>query len=463
MPEGIRDTSAQDVRIEQSHHRWRWLRWALPLAALTTALILLVSVLATWLDAEASVSSDRIRTAQVSLGDLVRDLNVQGRVVAAVSPTLYSPATGTVTLEVQPGDAVENGQALAMIDSPGLRAAHLQEQSTLDRLNAELEREKIQARKAQVKSRQTIDLAQVKLTAAEREMRDIRGRDIGMIFQEPMTSLNPVLTVERQLTETLEEHLDVSREAARDRAVFLLEKVGITAAASRLKQYPHQLSGGLRQRVMIAMGLMCAPALIIADEPTTALDVTIQAQILDLLVELGHRRGVGLIFITHNIAAVAQSIREYWDQHGRGDKLLLSFHCLPKQNLLKGGPYHCQCHKSARLVAEAVEADVELLTDAWHDAGHDLLGDLEARGGVGARRRGRQPHAAVRNQDQRESTGVTLRCQWRVCGQRADFPVAELELSGHGLVRHGLKTFIGVISGRHQVLPLVGERFFEAG
>jgi len=171
MPEGIRDTSAQDVRIEQHHHRWRWLRWALPLAAVSIALILLISALATWLDAEASVSSDRIRTAEVSLGDLVRDLNVQGRVVAAVSPTLYSPATGTVTLEVQPGDAVENGQALATIDSPSLRAAYLQEQSTLDRLNAELEREKIQARKAQVKSRQTIDLAQVKLTAAEREMR----------------------------------------------------------------------------------------------------------------------------------------------------------------------------------------------------------------------------------------------------------------------------------------------------
>lgn len=171
MPEAIRDTSAQDVRIERPRRRWRWLRWALPLVAGSAAVVLLVSTLGTWLDADASVSSDRIRTAVVSRGDLVRDLNVQGRVVAAVSPTLYSPATGTVTLAAQPGDAVETGQALATIDSPELRAAHLQELATLDRLNAELEREKIQARKALVKGRQTIDLAQVELTAAEREMR----------------------------------------------------------------------------------------------------------------------------------------------------------------------------------------------------------------------------------------------------------------------------------------------------
>ena len=171
MPEGIRDTSAQDVRIEKAPHRWRWLRWALPLAVLATLATLFASTLSTWLDAEASVSADRVRVAVVNRGDLIRDLNVQGRVVAAVSPTLYSPATGTATLSVLPGDAVETGQPLATIDSPELRAEFLQEQSTLDRLTAELEREKIQARKAQVKSRQTIDLAQVKLTAAEREMR----------------------------------------------------------------------------------------------------------------------------------------------------------------------------------------------------------------------------------------------------------------------------------------------------
>ncbi len=171
MPEGIRDTSAQDVRIEHTGARWRHLKWAVPALIVAAALAALASGLSNWLDAEASVSADRIRVATVNRGDLVRDLNVQGRVVAAVSPTLYSPATGTVTLEVLPGDAVTTGQVLAVIDSPEVRAEHLQELSTLDRLNAELEREKIQARKAQVKSRQTIDLAQVKLTAAEREMR----------------------------------------------------------------------------------------------------------------------------------------------------------------------------------------------------------------------------------------------------------------------------------------------------
>mgnify|MGYP001822302271 CR=1 FL=1 len=171
MPEGIRDTSAQDVRIENTGARWRHLKWAVPALVAAAVLAALASGLSTWLNAEASVSADRIRIATVSRGDLVRDLNVQGRVVAAVSPTLYSPATGTVSLEVLPGDSVTIGQVLAVIDSPEVRAEHLQELSTLDRLNAELEREKIQARKAQVKSRQTIDLAQVKLTAAEREMR----------------------------------------------------------------------------------------------------------------------------------------------------------------------------------------------------------------------------------------------------------------------------------------------------
>ncbi|MEE4218847.1 MAG: HlyD family efflux transporter periplasmic adaptor subunit [Xanthomonadales bacterium] len=170
MPEGIRDTSAQDVQIEKPG-RWRKLKRLIPLLVLAPVLVLLSNALSNWLNAEASVSADRIRTAVVGRGDLVRDLNVQGRVVAAVSPTLYSPATGTVTLQVMPGDAVVTGQVLATIDSPEVRAEFMQEQSTLDRLNAEREREKIQARKAQVKSQQTIDLARVKLTAAEREMR----------------------------------------------------------------------------------------------------------------------------------------------------------------------------------------------------------------------------------------------------------------------------------------------------
>lgn len=170
MPEGIRDTSAQDVILEHPR-RSAWLKWLLPAAALVVVGILLLSALSNWLSAEASISSDRIRVATVERGDLIRDLNVQGRVVAAVSPTLYSPATGTVTLEAQPGDEVTVDQVLAVVDSPEVRSLFLQEQSTLDRLQAELEREKIQARKAQVKSQQVIDLAEVKLTAAEREMR----------------------------------------------------------------------------------------------------------------------------------------------------------------------------------------------------------------------------------------------------------------------------------------------------
>ena len=170
MHEGIRDTSAQDVLLEKNN-RLGWLKWAVGGLAGLSIIFVVGSTLSTWMSAEASVSADRIRTAVVSRGDLVRDLNVQGRVVAAVSPTLYSPATGTVTLEVLPGDSVSIGQVLATIDSPEVRSEFLQEQSTLDSLSAELEREKIQARKAKVKSQQTIDLAQVKLTAAEREMR----------------------------------------------------------------------------------------------------------------------------------------------------------------------------------------------------------------------------------------------------------------------------------------------------
>ena len=138
------------------------------------------------------------------------------------------------------------------------------------------------------------------------EMRQVRGGDIGMIFQEPMTSLNPVLTIGRQITETLEQHRGADRAAARRRAVELLGLVGIADPARRLVQYPHQLSGGMRQRIMIAIALACEPKLIIADEPTTALDVTIQAQILELMKELTHRLDVALIIITHNLGVVAR-------------------------------------------------------------------------------------------------------------------------------------------------------------
>ncbi len=141
---------------------------------------------------------------------------------------------------------------------------------------------------------------------SESEIRHVRGNKIAMIFQEPMTSLNPVLTIGRQITETLELHMKMNRRAATDRAVELLTMVGIPDARARIGDYPHQFSGGMRQRVMIAMALSCDPKLLLADEPTTALDVTIQAQILDILTRLTHELGTAVIIITHNLGVVAR-------------------------------------------------------------------------------------------------------------------------------------------------------------
>src|SRR4029077_16801613 len=138
------------------------------------------------------------------------------------------------------------------------------------------------------------------------EMRQIRGGESGMVFQEAMTSLNPVLTIGRQINEAIQQHRGADRGAAERRAVELLELVGIADPRRRLKQYPHQLSGGMRQRVMIAIAIACDPKLIIADEPTTALDVTIQAQILELMNGLTRRLNVALIIITHNLGVVAR-------------------------------------------------------------------------------------------------------------------------------------------------------------
>ena len=137
------------------------------------------------------------------------------------------------------------------------------------------------------------------------ELRTIRGKEIAMIFQDPMTSLNPVLTIGRQLRESLETHFDLDKGEVERRAAELLDRVGIPSAKMRLKDYPHQFSGGMRQRAMIAMALACEPKLLIADEPTTALDVTIQAQILDLLRELVAERNTALILITHDLGVVA--------------------------------------------------------------------------------------------------------------------------------------------------------------
>jgi len=144
------------------------------------------------------------------------------------------------------------------------------------------------------------------LKLSNAEIRDVRGRDIAMIFQEPMTSLNPVFSVGRQLTETLLRHTDMKVSQANERALELLIQVGISDPERRLEQYPHHLSGGMRQRVMIAMALACDPKLIIADEPTTALDVTIQAQILELMKGLSERLGVAQLIITHNLGVVAR-------------------------------------------------------------------------------------------------------------------------------------------------------------
>ncbi len=143
------------------------------------------------------------------------------------------------------------------------------------------------------------------LRLSDRELRRIRGKEIAMIFQDPMTSLNPVLTVGRQIREAIETHLGLDRRAARRRVVELLDQVGIPAAKDRASDYPHQFSGGMRQRAMIAMALACEPKLLIADEPTTALDVTIQAQILDVLRELVAGRDTALILITHDLGVVA--------------------------------------------------------------------------------------------------------------------------------------------------------------
>lgn len=151
---------------------------------------------------------------------------------------------------------------------------------------------------------ETVDIAQ--LNPAGRQIRAIRGKDIAMIFQEPMSSFSPLYTIGSHICEAILEHEKISKKAARTMAIDLLAKVGIANPARRVDQYPHELSGGMRQRAMIAIAISCNPALLIADEPTTALDVTIQAQILDLMRSLQEEFGMSILFITHNLGAVAQ-------------------------------------------------------------------------------------------------------------------------------------------------------------
>ncbi len=140
---------------------------------------------------------------------------------------------------------------------------------------------------------------------SEKDMEKVRGKDIAMIFQDPMTSLNPTMTIGKQIMEPIIKHQGFSKEDARKRAIELIELVGISDAEKRFKQYPHQFSGGMRQRIVIAISLACNPKVLIADEPTTALDVTIQAQILELIKDLQEKTGVAVIFITHDLGVVA--------------------------------------------------------------------------------------------------------------------------------------------------------------
>ncbi len=154
------------------------------------------------------------------------------------------------------------------------------------------------------------------MEASDEQVRRLRGREIAMVFQEPMTSLNPVKSIGFQLTEGMQLNLGLTQKQADERALDLLNQVGISDAKSRLKQYPHQLSGGMRQRVMIAIALACKPKLILADEPTTALDVTIQAQILALMSRLCRENGVGLVLITHNLGIVARHAKRVVVMYG---------------------------------------------------------------------------------------------------------------------------------------------------
>ena len=179
----------------------------------------------------------------------------------------------------------------------------------------------------------------------EEEARKLRGRDIAMIFQDPMTSLNPVLTIGTQLEEAIKVHEDISGSAARKRAAELLDMVGIPSPKERLHDYPHQFSGGMRQRVMIAMALSCRPKLLIADEPTTALDVTVQAQILDLLKRLKHELNMAIILISHDLGVIASVCDEvavmYAGQvieQGSADELFYNVHHPYTKGLLDSLP-----------------------------------------------------------------------------------------------------------------------------
>ena len=219
-------------------------------------------------------------TALLEIEDLCVDFPTGGGVLRAVDGLNLTVHEGEVlglVGESGSGKSVSMLAALGLVDAPG-----------------------------QVRARRLRVAGQDLLALKPRERQRLLGRDVAMIFQDPTTSLNPCLTVGFQLIETLRWHLAMDRKAARQRAIELLEQVGIPSPERRMNDYPHQLSGGMNQRVMIAMAIACNPRLLIADEPTTALDVTIQAQILDLLRQLQRERGMALVMITHNMGVVAE-------------------------------------------------------------------------------------------------------------------------------------------------------------
>jgi peptide/nickel transport system ATP-binding protein len=190
------------------------------------------------------------------------------------------------------------------------------------------------------------------LALSEEEMRRVRGNEIAMVFQEPMTSLNPVLTIGDQIAEALLFHRGLSGAAARTEVLHILERVRIPAARERIDDYPHQFSGGMRQRVMIAMALACRPKVLIADEPTTALDVTVQAQILDLIRSLQHEFGMAVLFITHDLGVVAEI----------ADRVLV--HVAGQQG--RGGIGHrAVCQPARQLHAVAGRGGAPARLDAW--------------------------------------------------------------------------------------------------
>jgi peptide/nickel transport system ATP-binding protein len=216
-------------------------------------------------------------------------LEVRGLSIAFASPTGYTPVTRDVSFSIAPGERLgvvgESGCGKSVT---GLSILGL-----------------LPSRHSRVQGEILFDGQDLNRMSSD-QMRAVRGRRIGMIFQEPMTALDPVFTIGEQIGEAYRQHFPVSRVQARERVIEALARVGIPLPARRHDDYPHQLSGGMRQRVMIAMALICEPRLLIADEPTTALDVTVQAQITDLLLELSSTQGTALMFITHDLGVVAE-------------------------------------------------------------------------------------------------------------------------------------------------------------